>query len=163
MQRVLAFLLVMLLAFSVACGDDDGDDDDDAADQPTATLTTGTGGAATATTATGGAATATTGGDTGGEGDAAAGEQLAASSGCTGCHTIDGSALVGPSWKGVYGHEVTLDDGSTVTADDAYIAESIRDPGAKIVEGFQNIMPTTFADWSDEQVNNIIAYIKTLE
>ena len=56
-----------------------------------------------------------------------------------------------------------LADGSTVTADDAFIAESIRDPSAKIYEGFEDIMPKTFADWSDEQVNAIIAYIQTLE
>jgi cytochrome c1 len=99
----------------------------------------------------------------GGEDLAAMGQELATANGCTGCHSLDGSAVVGPTWQGLYGHEVTLSDGSTVTADDAYIAESIRDPSAKIVEGFQDIMPKTFADWSDDQVNAIIAYIKTLE
>ncbi|HEX5164705.1 MAG TPA: cytochrome c [Thermomicrobiales bacterium] len=102
-------------------------------------------------------------GEGGGEGDAANGQALATSNGCTGCHSIDGSATVGPSWKGLYGHEVKLSDGSTVTADDAYITESIHDPGAKIVDGFQNIMPPTFANMSESDVNDIIAYIKTLE
>jgi cytochrome c oxidase subunit 2 len=172
MQRVLAGLLIVLLAFSVvACGDDD-DDDDGGADQPTATTATGgaatattaTGGEATATTATGGEMTATTGGGTGGgEGDAANGQALAASNACTGCHTIYGSTGAGPSWKGLYGHEVTMTDGSTVTADDAYITESIHDPSAKIVEGFTDIMPKTFANMSQDDVNDIIAYIKTLE
>jgi cytochrome c2 len=99
----------------------------------------------------------------GGEDLAAMGQELATANGCTGCHSIDGSAGVGPSWQGLFGHEVTLSDGSTVTADDAYIAESIHDPSAKIVDGFQDIMPKTFADWSDEQINAIIAYLKTIE
>ncbi|HYI14635.1 MAG TPA: cytochrome c, partial [Thermomicrobiales bacterium] len=94
---------------------------------------------------------------------AAMGAELANANGCVGCHTIDGSAVVGPTWQGLYGAEITLADGSTVTADDAYIAESIRDPSAQIHEGFQDLMPKTFADWSDEQVNAIIAYIQTLE
>ena len=98
-----------------------------------------------------------------GENLAAMGEELAAANACTGCHSIDGSTLVGPTWQGLYGSEVPLADGSTVTADDAYIAESIRDPSAKIHEGFQDLMPKTYADWSDEQVNAVIAYIQTLE
>jgi cytochrome c oxidase subunit 2 len=87
---------------------------------------------------------------------------LAASNGCAGCHTVDGGDGVGPTWQGLYGSEVTLADGSTVTADDAYITESIRDPSAKISEGFADIMPKTFANMSDEDVNAIIAYIATL-
>lgn len=93
----------------------------------------------------------------------AVGQELATSSGCVACHSIDGSVGVGPSWQGLYGHEVTLDDGSTVPADEAYIAESIRNPGEKIVEGFQNVMPATFADWTDDQVNAIIAFIQSLD
>jgi mono/diheme cytochrome c family protein len=94
-------------------------------------------------------------------GDAASGEQLATSNGCIGCHSIDGSALVGPSWQGLYGHEVELEGGDTVTADDAYIAESIREPGAKVVAGFGNMMPPF--DLDDQQIADIIAYIQTLE
>ena len=99
----------------------------------------------------------------GGEDPAALGQQLASQNGCTGCHSIDGSEGVGPTWQGLYGADVPLEDGSTVTADDAYIAESIRDPSAKIHEGFSDIMPKTFGEMSDEQVNAIIAYIQTLE
>lgn len=165
MQRLLAILLVMLLAFTVACGDDDGDDGEDGGDIPTPTLTTGTGsgGGATATTAeSGGGATPTTadaGG--GGEGDAAAGEQLATSNGCLGCHSIDGSTIVGPTWQGLYGSEVELEGGDTVTADDAYITESIREPGAKIVAGFGNLMPAFNLD--DQQIADVIAYIQSLQ
>jgi mono/diheme cytochrome c family protein len=109
----------------------------------------------------GGEATEEAGGGEPVEGDAASGEQLATSNGCTGCHSIDGSALVGPSWQGLYGSEVELEGGDTVTADDAYIAESIREPGAKIHAGFSNMMPPF--DLDDQQIADIIAYIQTLE
>lgn len=100
----------------------------------------------------------------GGEDLAAAGQELATSNGCTGCHSIDGAAGVGPTWQGLYGSEVPLADGSTVTGDDAYIAESIREPNAKIHEGYQSgLMPQAYGDWTDEQVNSVIAYIQTLE
>jgi mono/diheme cytochrome c family protein len=68
--------------------------------------------------------------------DAAAGQQLASQNGCTSCHSVDGSEGTGPTWQGLYGHEVTLEDGSTVTADDAYLHESIVNPTAKIVQNF---------------------------
>jgi cytochrome c oxidase subunit II len=90
------------------------------------------------------------------------GAQIAQENGCTGCHSIDGTAAIGPTWQGLYGHEVTLADGSTVTADDAYITESIHDPSAKVAEGFQDIMPKTFADMSEDDIAAIIAYIQTL-
>lgn len=93
-------------------------------------------------------------------GDVSKGKQLSAQ--CLACHSIDGSTVVGPTWKGLYGHEVTLTDGSKITADSDYIAESIRDPNAKVVEGFPPVMPP-FAYLSDQDIANIIAYIKTLE
>lgn len=84
--------------------------------------------------------------------------------GCLACHTTDGSEGVGPTWQGVFGEQVTLSDGSTVTADEAYLRESIRDPGAKIVQGYQNIMPPDIAkDMSEEQVNDVIAFIESLK
>jgi cytochrome c oxidase subunit 2 len=84
--------------------------------------------------------------------------------GCVACHSVDGSVVVGPSWLGVYGAEENLADGTTVPIDDAYLYESIRNPGAKIVEGFQNIMPATIAEgMTDEQVADVIEYIKSLK
>ena len=94
--------------------------------------------------------------------DAAAGQQLAAANGCTGCHTIDGSEGTGPTWQGLFGAEIQLEDGSTVTADEEYIRESILDPAAKLHEGFGPIMPSFEGRLSDEQINQIIAYIETL-
>jgi len=90
---------------------------------------------------------------------------LAKSQGCAACHSTDGSTLVGPTWKGLYGSQVTLTDGTTVTADDAYLRESILDPNAKIVKGFApNLMPPTFGKTlTADQINDLIAYIKSLK
>lgn len=95
----------------------------------------------------------------------AGGQQIATRSGCTACHSIDGSELVGPTWQGLAGHEVTLADGSTVTADDAYLEESIVSPNAKVVEGFEpGIMPPDFGTrLTPEEIQSLVAYIKTLE
>ena len=55
-------------------------------------------------------------------------------------------------------------DGSTVPVDEAYLLESIRNPGAKIVQGYQNVMPATIAEgMTDEQVQDVIEYIKSLQ
>ncbi len=145
------FLVALIgVVLATACG---GGDDD--ADSSAATATTG-GAAATATT--GGAATQ----PSGGEGNAENGKTLAAAS-CAACHSVDGSTLVGPSWKGLYGRTVELEGGTTVTADDAYIKESILDPNAKIVKGFPPAMPPFKGILSDAQIADIIAYIKTLQ
>ncbi len=93
---------------------------------------------------------------------AARGKELAEKSGCFGCHTTTGSPGVGPTWRGLFGRNVALSDGRTVTADEAYLRESIVDPGAKIVKGFPNVMPTYKGSLSDDDVAAIIAYIKTL-
>ena len=84
--------------------------------------------------------------------------------GCNACHSLDGTQNVGPSWKGIYGEEVKFADGSTATADDAYIIESIRNPGARIVEGYQNIMPAGIGSTlTDQQIQDLIALIKSLK
>jgi cytochrome c oxidase subunit 2 len=103
--------------------------------------------------------------DTGGGGGdlAATGQELSTSYGCTGCHSIDGSQGVGPTWQGLFGHEVALDNGQTVTANEEYITVSIRDPSAQIVEGFQDLMPKTYADLPDDEIAAIVAYIQSLE
>lgn len=91
------------------------------------------------------------------------GRQLYTSKGCIGCHSVDGSQGVGPSWQGLFGHEVTLADGSTVVADEAYLRESILNPGAKVVEGFQNIMPSFEGQLTDAELNALIAFIRSLQ
>jgi cytochrome c oxidase subunit 2 len=63
---------------------------------------------------------------------------------------------------GVYGHPVQLEDGRVVTADENYIRESILQPAAKIVSGFKPIMPSWQGQVNEEQLNQLIAYIKSL-
>ena len=94
---------------------------------------------------------------------AAVGEQLATALGCVGCHTIDGSVLVGPSWLGLFGRTEQLSDGSTAVADEAYLRESIVAPNAKIVEGFPGGVMLAFESLSDDQLAALVAYIQTLE
>lgn len=90
------------------------------------------------------------------------GEALVKASGCLGCHSVDGTKLIGPTWRGLFGSQVELSDGSTVTADEAYLAESIREPSASIVAGFETqVMPVI--PLTDEDIVNIIAYLKTLK
>lgn len=98
--------------------------------------------------------------------------------GCVACHSIDGTPGVGPTWQGLYLRQEQMTDGTTVTADDAYITESILYPNEKIVTGFNpNIMPQNYLDQftAREQeilaaegveisiVDDLIAYIKTLQ
>lgn len=83
--------------------------------------------------------------------------------GCNACHTLDGTIKVGPSWLGIYGEENTFTDGTTGVVDDAYLLESIRNPAAKIVEGFPNAMPANVAQtMTDRQIQDIIEFIKSL-
>jgi cytochrome c oxidase subunit 2 len=90
------------------------------------------------------------------------GARLAGEQGCLSCHSIDGSSLVGPSWLGLYGSERQLDDGSTVVADDAYLRDSILNPGDQILADYPNIMPAAYGFLSDEELNGLVEYIKTL-
>jgi cytochrome c oxidase subunit 2 len=84
---------------------------------------------------------------------------------CVTCHSVDGGPRVGPTWRGIYGSEVTLADGTTVTVDDEFIRESILDPNAKVVEGFPaDVMPQSYRqNLSDEDIEAVIAYIKSLQ
>jgi cytochrome c oxidase subunit 2 len=90
------------------------------------------------------------------------GQALVAANGCTACHSINGSPGIGPTWFGLFGRQEELTDGSVVTADDEYIHESIAAPQEKIVAGFENQLMPTYG-FTDEQIADIIAYIKTLK
>ena len=92
----------------------------------------------------------------------AQGKTLFASKTCFTCHSTDGSRMVGPTFKGLLGRETTLADGSTVTADEAYIVESIKDPNAKVGEGYPPAMVLT-QTVNDEEIAALIAWIGTLE
>lgn len=89
------------------------------------------------------------------------GQALVAANGCAACHSVNGAQGIGPTWRGLFGQEEVLTDGTTVIADEAYIAESIHDPQAKIVEGFETQLMPSYG-FTDEQIADIVAYIKTL-
>jgi cytochrome c oxidase subunit 2 len=91
----------------------------------------------------------------------ATGEKIFAELGCATCHRADMQGR-GPNLKGVFGKPVELADGRTVNADENYLRECILDPGAKRVKGFQPIMPTFQGLVSEEQVNALVAYIKSI-
>jgi cytochrome c oxidase subunit 2 len=92
---------------------------------------------------------------------AVTGEKLFTELGCATCHRSDTQGR-GPNLVGVYGKPVMLEDGRTLIADENYIRESIVDPGAKIVKGFKPVMPTFQGQISDEQLNALVAYVKSL-
>jgi cytochrome c oxidase subunit 2 len=89
------------------------------------------------------------------------GQALVAANGCAACHSINGAVGIGPTWLGLFGRTETLTDGSTVVVDEDYIHESIEAPQAKIVAGFENQLMPAY-NFTDEQIADIIAYIKTL-
>jgi cytochrome c oxidase subunit 2 len=96
------------------------------------------------------------------QGGPEAGKAIVAQSGCAACHSIDGTKLTGPTWRGLFASTVTLADGATIAADDTYLTESVVDPNAKVVQGFQaGIMPKFTL--TDAQVQDIVAYIETLK
>lgn len=81
--------------------------------------------------------------------------------GCSTCHRSDTQGR-GPNLEGLYGKPVQLEDGRVVTADENYIRESILTPSAKIVSGFKPIMPVFQGLVSEEQLNALVAYVKSL-
>lgn len=91
------------------------------------------------------------------------GKTLFAAKGCNACHSVDGGPMIGPTLLGIVGHEVELSDGVKVKVDENYIRESIVDPNARIVKGFSPMMPTYKGQLSDEEMNSLIAYIKSLQ
>jgi len=82
--------------------------------------------------------------------------------GCVSCHGANGEGGRGPALLGVYGSNVVLSGGQTVTADEGYIRESILNPQAKIVNGFGPIMPSFQGQVNEEQLLQLVAYIKSL-
>jgi len=88
------------------------------------------------------------------------GREIVRSNGCAACHGQNGEGSAGPSFVGLYGSTVELEDGETVVADEAYLFESIRDPGAKVVDGYGFPMPTN--DLTDSEIESVIAFIRDL-
>src|SRR5713226_9021642 len=92
---------------------------------------------------------------------AAGGESLFQQLGCPTCHRSDTQGR-GPNLVGIFGKPVQLEDGRTVVADENYIRESILNPGAKVMSGFKPIMPVFQGLVSEEQLNALVAYVKSL-
>jgi cytochrome c oxidase subunit 2 len=93
---------------------------------------------------------------------AAAGQQLYQTLGCASCHGADGEGWRGPTLAGIFGKSQQLQSGQTVTVNEGYIRESITNPQAKLVIGFGPIMPTFQGQVSEDQLVQLIAYIKSL-
>jgi cytochrome c oxidase subunit 2 len=83
--------------------------------------------------------------------------------GCNACHTIDGANSKGPTWKGIYGTMVELNNGQKVMIDENYLKESMFMPNAKVVKGFEPVMPTFQGLLRENEVNGLIAFIKSLK
>jgi cytochrome c oxidase subunit 2 len=101
-------------------------------------------------------------GESGDVNPVSAGERLFTQFACNTCHIPNGTGRA-PSLNGVFGGNVLLADGSTVVADETYIRESILQPKAKIVAGYQPVMPTFQGLITEEQILNLTAYIKSLQ
>jgi cytochrome c oxidase subunit 2 len=102
-------------------------------------------------------------GNAGNQTPAVAGQQLYQSLGCVSCHGANGEGGRGPALAGLYGRQTLLSNGQTVKADEAYIRESIINPQAKIVAGFGPIMPTFQGQVSEDQLVQLLAFIKSLQ
>jgi len=91
------------------------------------------------------------------------GEVLYTKSGCQACHSLDGSKIIGPSFKGSWGQNRAFTDGSTGVVDENYIRNSIINPTGKIVSGYDPVMPSYDGTFSDEDLSAIIEFIKSLK
>jgi len=90
------------------------------------------------------------------------GSDLFKSKACFTCHTTDGAPGTGPTFKGIFSRTEVLADGSRQVVDENYIRESILNPQAKIVSGFQPVMPTYQGILKDAEVDALVAYLKSL-
>ena len=93
---------------------------------------------------------------------AEAGKIVAERNACGACHSIDGTKNIGPTWLGLFGRTEAMTAGGSIVVDDAYIAESIRNPALKIVAGYENVM-TPYDFLSDDEINALVEYIKTIQ
>ncbi|RIL08377.1 MAG: cytochrome c oxidase subunit II [Proteobacteria bacterium] len=91
------------------------------------------------------------------------GKILYTEKGCNACHSLDGSAVIGPSFLKLWGKQEELADGSKALVDENYIKESILNPNAKLVKGYPAAMPAFDGQLSDDEINAFIAFIKTVD
>src|SRR5262249_2362631 len=93
----------------------------------------------------------------------ARGKEVATKNGCFSCHTLDGQRHIGPTWARLYNSRVTLDNGSTVVADEAYLTRSMMEPLTDRVAGYNAVMPTYRGVLSAEEVGALVELIRSLE
>ncbi len=93
------------------------------------------------------------------------GQKFSTEKGCIGCHSLDDKPSVGPGWKGLFGKEEILTDGTVVVVDEVYLRTSIFEPNLQVPKDYPaNVMPSTYKDLlNEQQVEDIIAFIKTLQ
>lgn len=91
------------------------------------------------------------------------GERLVNKAGCLNCHAISGKEKIGPNLEGLYGAKIPLEGGTTVAGDEEYLRESLEDPGAKVVKGYPNVMPTYKTSMRPEEIRAVVEYLKTLK
>jgi cytochrome c oxidase subunit 2 len=92
------------------------------------------------------------------------GPKILQSKGCLGCHTLDGSPKVGPTFKGLFGRKETVSTKGrerAVSVDEAYIIRSIREPQADTVKGYPPVMPPI--PLTDDELKTIVAYLETVK
>jgi cytochrome c oxidase subunit 2 len=90
------------------------------------------------------------------------GRQIAAAQGCLKCHSLDGSPHIGPTWLDLYGRSERLQSGEYATVDEGYITESMMDPRAKIVLGYDPVMPTFQGRITAPETAAVIEFIRSL-
>ncbi len=91
------------------------------------------------------------------------GQMLFTKYGCNTCHSIDGTRGTGPTFKGLFGRSEALRAGQRIDVDENYIRESILEPQAKVVAGFDPVMPTYRGQLKDQEILALIEYIRTLK
>jgi cytochrome c oxidase subunit 2 len=92
----------------------------------------------------------------------AEGRRLAGEHGCLKCHSVDGTQHIGPTWLDMYGRTEKLNDGTPVLIDEGYITESMMSPKAKLVAGYQTVMPSYLGKLTGPESAAIVEYIKSL-
>lgn len=147
-RRLELLALLVAVVVAVGCGGGDGGEDDDTTAAPTTADPS-------STTAPPAAIT-----------PAARGERLVSERGCLACHSTTGAVRAGPTWNGLAGSSVKLDDGRTVVADRAYLIRSILQPDAQVVEGYaKGIMSAAIRPGSidPQDAEAMAAYIESLQ
>ena len=92
------------------------------------------------------------------------GRALYAAKACIGCHSLDGSRVVGPTFKGVWGRTEEMSDGQKIVVNEDYVRESILEPNAKIVKSFPSgVMPVFKGQVTDEDITAIIEFLKSVK